>query len=84
MHDPLQALCEIVARLHDSDRRIAIPGFYDQVRRWSDAERDYLARSGPSDHALLREAGTTAAWGEHGYSIYERLTLRPSLAVTTS
>jgi acetylornithine deacetylase/succinyl-diaminopimelate desuccinylase-like protein len=82
VHDPLQALCEIVAQLHDRDGRIAIPGFYKHVRRWSDAERKYLSRTGPSDKAILREAGATAAWGEHGYSIYERLTLRPSLAVT--
>jgi acetylornithine deacetylase/succinyl-diaminopimelate desuccinylase-like protein len=81
VHDPLQALCEIVARLHDHNGRIAIPGFYDRVRRWSDAEREYLARTGPSDEAILHEAGA-AAWGERGYSIYERLTLRPSLAVT--
>jgi acetylornithine deacetylase/succinyl-diaminopimelate desuccinylase-like protein len=82
VHDPLQALCEIVARLHDREGRIAIPNFYDRVRRWSDAERDYLARTGPSDETVLQEAGTTAPWSEHGYSIYERLTLRPSLAVT--
>jgi acetylornithine deacetylase/succinyl-diaminopimelate desuccinylase-like protein len=82
VHDPLQVLCEIVARLHDRDGRIAIPGFYDRVRQWSNAEREYLARTGPSDQTILREAGSTAAWGEHGYSIYERLTLRPSLAVT--
>ena len=82
MHDPLQALCEIVARLHDRNRRIAIPHFYDRVRRWGDAERADLARTGPSDDALLQEAGAAVPWGERGYSIYERLTLRPSLAVT--
>jgi acetylornithine deacetylase/succinyl-diaminopimelate desuccinylase-like protein len=82
VHDPLQALCEIVARLHERDGRIAIPGFYERVRRWSDAEREYLARTGPSDQAILREAGAATEWGERGYSIYERLTLRPSLAVT--
>lgn len=82
VHDPLQVMCEIVARLHDSDGRIAIPGFYDRVRSWSQAERAYLRRSGPSDEAVLKEAGALASWGEHGYSIYERLTLRPSLAVT--
>ena len=82
VHDPLQVLCEIVARLHDRDGRIAIPHFYDRVRRWSDSERDYLAQTGPSDQAVLQEAGATTPWGERGYSIYERLTLRPSLAVT--
>ena len=82
VHDPLQVLCEIVARLHGRDGRIAIPHFYDRVRRWSNTERDYLARTGPSDEAVLREAGATEQWGERGYSVYERLTLRPSLAVT--
>src|SRR5439155_5139057 len=29
VHNPLQALCEIVRRLHDNTGRVAIPGFYD-------------------------------------------------------
>jgi acetylornithine deacetylase/succinyl-diaminopimelate desuccinylase-like protein len=82
VHDPLQALCEIVAKLHDRHGRIAIPGFYARVRTWSETERNYLARTGPSDRALLRETGAPAEWGEDGYSVYERLTLRPSLAIT--
>ena len=82
VHDPLQALCEIVAKLHDTHGRIAIPGFYDRVLNWSDRERRYLAGTGPSDLEILREAGARTPWGERGYSIYERVTLRPSLAVT--
>ena len=66
VHDPLQVLCEIVARLHDRNRRIAIPHFYDRVRRWGDAERADLARTGPSDDALLQEAGAAVPWGERG------------------
>ena len=82
VHDPLQALCEIVAKLHDTHGRIAIPGFYDRVLNWSDRERRYLAGTGPSDREILRETGAPSDWGERGYSIYERVTLRPSLAVT--
>lgn len=82
VHDPLQVLCEMLARLHDRDGRIAIPGFYDRVRGWDAQERAYLARTGPSDDAVLREAGADVPWGEGGYSIYERLTVRPSLAIT--
>jgi acetylornithine deacetylase/succinyl-diaminopimelate desuccinylase-like protein len=82
VHDPLQALCEIVARLHDRSGRIAVPNFYDRVRRSSDMERDYMAQTGPTDEDVLLEAGTTTSWGERGYSLYERLTLRPSLAIT--
>ena len=71
-----------MAKLHDQRGRIAIPGFYDQVLHWSEAEQRYLARTGPSDREILRETGASTQWGEQGYSIYERLTLRPSLAVT--
>src|SRR5262249_670632 len=82
IHDPLQALCEIVAKLHDHRQRIAIPAFYDRVRVWSETEREYLARSGPSDREILGETGAPRDWGETGYSVYERLTLRPSLTIT--
>jgi acetylornithine deacetylase/succinyl-diaminopimelate desuccinylase-like protein len=82
VHDPLQVLSEMLARLHDRDGRIAVPGFYDRVRGWDARERAYLARTGPSDDAVLREAGAEVPWGEGGYSIYERLTVRPSLAIT--
>lgn len=82
VHDPLQVLCEMLASLHDREGCIAIPGFYDRVRAWDARERAYLARTGPSDDAVLREAGADVPWGESGYSIYERLTVRPSLAIT--
>ncbi len=79
--DPIQALCEIVAALHDDQGRIAIPGFHDDVRDWSDREREYMARSGPSDQKILSDAKVDHAWGESGYTLYERTTIRPSLSV---
>jgi acetylornithine deacetylase/succinyl-diaminopimelate desuccinylase-like protein len=81
IHNPLQALCEIVARLHDGRGKVVIPGFYDRVRRWSSEERAYMARSGPSDEKILRDAGAQRSWGECGYSLYERTALRPALTV---
>ena len=82
VHNPLQALCEIISKLHDANRRIAIPGFYDSVRRWGDAEREFMVSNGPSDQQILREAKAERGWGERGYSLYERTTIRPSLSVT--
>jgi acetylornithine deacetylase/succinyl-diaminopimelate desuccinylase-like protein len=79
--DPIQALCEIVAALHDDQGRITIPGFYEDVRGWSDRERDYMARSGPSDEKLLSDAKVDRPWGEGGYTLYERTTIRPSLGI---
>ncbi|MGH9802320.1 MAG: dipeptidase [Blastocatellia bacterium] len=82
VHNPLQALCEMIARLHDADRRIAIPGFYDRVRRWNESERSFMARNGASDEQILRDAKAGKGWGERGFSLYERTTIRPSLSVT--
>ena len=79
VHNPLQALCEIIAGLHDSDGRVAIPGFYDNVREWSTQEREFMARTGPKDKDILRDLHASGAWGESGFSLYERITIRPAL-----
>jgi acetylornithine deacetylase/succinyl-diaminopimelate desuccinylase-like protein len=82
VRNPLQLLCELIARLHDADGKICIPGFYDHVRQWDAKERAYLRQVGPSDEQLLRSAGATAAWGENGYTLYERTTIRPAVTAT--
>jgi acetylornithine deacetylase/succinyl-diaminopimelate desuccinylase-like protein len=81
VHNPLQALCEIIAGLHDSDGRVTVHGFYDKVREWSAEERGYMERTGPKDQDILRDAGVSKEWGEAGYSLYERVTIRPALTV---
>jgi len=79
--NPLQALAEIIARLHDSAGRIAIPGFYDRVRQWSEKERTLMAQMGPSDEQILRDAAAEKGWGERNFTLYERTTIRPALTV---
>ncbi len=79
--NPLQVLCEMIARLHDADGRIAIPRFYDRVRQWSEAERAYMAEAGPTDDDILHSAESSEGKGEPGYTLYERTTIRPSLSV---
>ncbi|MGZ4859616.1 MAG: dipeptidase [Candidatus Angelobacter sp.] len=81
VHNPLQALSEIIARMHDENGRVAIPGFYDRVRSWSEGERTYMSRTGPSDAQMLREAHAREGWGERGFTLYERTTIRPALTV---
>jgi acetylornithine deacetylase/succinyl-diaminopimelate desuccinylase-like protein len=81
VHNPLQALCELIGRLHDGCGRVTIPGFYDGVRPWSDAERLYLAENGPSDREMIGQAQAPAGWGEPGFSLYERTTTRPALTI---
>jgi acetylornithine deacetylase/succinyl-diaminopimelate desuccinylase-like protein len=71
----------MIAQLHDQDGSIAIPGIYERVRRWGSGERTRMARTGPSDNQILQDAQAEAPWGECGYSLYERLTLRPALTI---
>jgi acetylornithine deacetylase/succinyl-diaminopimelate desuccinylase-like protein len=81
VHNPLQTLSEIIASLHNRDGRVMIPGFYDHVRRLHEKERAYMTRVGPSDRQILQDARAERGWGEHGYTLYERITIRPALTV---
>src|SRR5579883_674430 len=81
IHNPIQAICEIIARLHDDQRRVAVPGFYARVRPANREERKNMARTGPCDKNVLNTAGVEQSWGEPGYSLYERTTLRPALTI---
>ncbi len=40
--NPITILCELFAKLHDKNFRVAIPGFYDDVAKLSNAERKAL------------------------------------------
>jgi acetylornithine deacetylase/succinyl-diaminopimelate desuccinylase-like protein len=80
--NPLRALCSVLARLHDERGRITIAGFYDGVHEATATERIELARAGPSDAQLLVDAGASEGFGEAGYTLYERTTIRPALEIT--
>ena len=67
--------------MHDAGGRVAIPGFYDRVRALTSAERRYMADVGPSDREILADAGAADGWGEDGYTLYERTTIRPALTI---
>jgi acetylornithine deacetylase/succinyl-diaminopimelate desuccinylase-like protein len=81
IHNPLQALCEIIAGLHDPHGRVAIPGFYDDVRHWDEGERVFMERMGPTDDQVLQDAEIEQGWGESCFSLYERTTIRPALTL---
>jgi acetylornithine deacetylase/succinyl-diaminopimelate desuccinylase-like protein len=81
VHNANQALAELLAVLHDGEGRVAVPGFYDQVRVLSEEERAALARVPYGETELLAETGATAVWGEKGYSVTERVGARPTLEI---
>jgi len=79
--NPANALARIIASLHDSEGRIAVPGFYDDVVEW-DAETRQQIASLPHDDATYRdELRVPALSGEKGYGTLERLWIRPTCDV---
>ena len=81
VHNPAQALTELIAKMHDDKGRITLPGFYDSVRPISEQERADFARLPNDDAHYLTETGVPALWGEEGYLSAERTGARPTLEV---
>ncbi|MGB3218493.1 MAG: M20/M25/M40 family metallo-hydrolase, partial [Anaerolineae bacterium] len=81
IHNPAQALCELIAGMHDASGRVTLPGFYDKVRLLSAEERAELARLPFTDDHFRQQAGVTHLWGEAGFSAAERIGARPTLEV---
>lgn len=79
--NPAQALCELIAGMHDADGRVTLPGFYDKVRTLSEEERAELRRLPHDDATWLKMTGAPALYGEKGYTTVERFGARPTLEV---
>jgi acetylornithine deacetylase/succinyl-diaminopimelate desuccinylase-like protein len=79
--NPINALCDMISSLHDENRHITIPGFYDNVAELSAAERAELAQAPFSQEEFDTSIGLPAAAGEAGFSTPERTSIRPTLDV---
>jgi acetylornithine deacetylase/succinyl-diaminopimelate desuccinylase-like protein len=79
--NPITILAETIAKLHDRDFRVAIPGFYDDVAAISRAERKALNSLPWKEKEFRRTVGAPALCGEKGFTIVERLWTRPTLEV---
>jgi acetylornithine deacetylase/succinyl-diaminopimelate desuccinylase-like protein len=81
--NPATELARLVAALHDGDGRVQVPGFYDDVREPTDAEREAFAKLPFDQDAWLAgpAAGARATAGERGWSTLERLWVRPTAEV---
>ena len=79
--NPINVLCQMLARVVDVDGRITVPGFYDDVEEVPQAERDMIAHI-PFDETKYKAAiGVKELFGEKSYSTLERNSCRPSFDV---
>jgi acetylornithine deacetylase/succinyl-diaminopimelate desuccinylase-like protein len=80
--NPLFALIEIISKLKDSNGRILIPGFYDDVKEPSKDELAAWERLPfNEEHYRKTEVGSNVLTGEPGYSVLYRTWARPTLEV---
>jgi acetylornithine deacetylase/succinyl-diaminopimelate desuccinylase-like protein len=79
--NPVNALCRILAGLHDEAGRVLIPGFYDEVREIAPAEAEAWRGIGFDEQAFLKSAGFATSTGETGRSVLERVWSRPTCDV---
>jgi acetylornithine deacetylase/succinyl-diaminopimelate desuccinylase-like protein len=80
--NPLHAMAQLLAALHDEQGRVTLPGFYDKVRPLTDRERDLMAKVPFDEQAWLDgPAASRLAAGETGFSTLERVGARPTAEV---
>ena len=76
--NPSHLAAQIVASLHDSDGRVAIPGFYDSVLELSVDEKLAMEALPFNEADFRRAAGGAPLFGEAGRSTLERTGSRPT------
>ncbi|MGB9603539.1 MAG: dipeptidase [Limisphaerales bacterium] len=79
--NPAMVLCQILAQLRDKNGRIKIPGFYDNVRRLTKLEREYLSKIPFNEKEFKEFLGVPQLFGEKGYSPIEQRTARPTIEI---
>lgn len=79
--NPLHAMAQLIASLHDTGGRVAVAGFYDSVRELATDDRARIAGLPFNEAAYLAQIGASSAFGEPGYSTLERQWTRPTLEV---
>jgi acetylornithine deacetylase/succinyl-diaminopimelate desuccinylase-like protein len=79
--NPAMALGRVLATLHDDQGRIRIEGFYDDVLDWDQETRDAIRDLPFDEDDFAKSLGALPAGGEPGYSIPERLWIRPTCEV---
>jgi len=79
--NPVNALCEMLAKIVDENGRITIPGFYDDVLPIPEEERAMIAEIPFSQEAYNKAIDVDDVFGEAGYSTLERNSCRPSFDI---
>ncbi len=80
--NPFNVLVRLLARLQDGEtRKVLIPHFYDQIEDLDDEGRTLISQAPINDQVGLYLTGAPALGGEAGYTLAERVSVRPTFEV---
>jgi len=79
--NPLQVLSDMIASLKDKNKKITIPGFYDDVVVVSAKERKAMNMAPFNKDAYMKSLGVKDTMGEKGYTVLEQTSIRPTLEI---
>ena len=79
--NPINILSKLIADMQDEEGRITLPGFYDDVLKYSEAQRAEMAKAPFDLDHYKKELNIEEIKGEKGFSTIERVGIRPCLDV---
>ena len=79
--NPINILTRLIADMQDEEGRITLPGFYDDVLEYSEAQRAEMAKAPFDLDHYKKELNIEEVKGEKGFSTIERVGIRPCLDV---
>src|SRR6184192_9691 len=80
--NPITALAQLLATLHDREGGVAIAGFYDRVKPLENWEREAWRKLPvDGDKLICEETGVPELFGEAGYNSMERIWARPTAEI---
>jgi acetylornithine deacetylase/succinyl-diaminopimelate desuccinylase-like protein len=79
--NPAFVLAQVIAQMKDRAGRVKIPGFYDDVRPLTEAERAEWKKLPFNETKYRKELGAPRLFGEKGFTTFERIWGRPTFEV---
>ena len=79
--NPINILSKMISSLHDENKKISIPGFYDKVLEMTESERKEVSKIPFSKEDYESKIDINSTYGEKGYVTNERNSYRPTLDV---
>ena len=79
VYNPLRAMYEVCASLHDADGFVNVPEFYEELPKLSDWERSQIAASPFDENTIKAQLGLKHLAKVKGYTPAEALRVLPTL-----